>query len=121
MGERFVYVIGSEAGPNKIGISNDVVKRLAYIRSASGQPHRIMHQSAVPAGLAAKIERRAHWYLKDFHMTGEWFAAPADRAIDAIERASADRGEGPCCLRIGRQKQWTERLHLTMPDRKSVV
>lgn len=94
MADRFIYVIGSKTGPNKIGISNDVAKRLIYIRSASGQPHCIMHQRAVPADLAKKIERRAHWLGLDKRLNGEWFGLTSDEAAAIVDRAVEEKGEG---------------------------
>lgn len=95
MADRFVYVIGCHSGPNKIGVANDVERRLGAIQSGNEKKLAVIRKFAVAEELAHKIERRAHWHVRESQLLGEWFSITADEAIAAVELSIGERGEGP--------------------------
>lgn len=82
---RSVYVIGGEAGPQKIGISANVDGRLAWLQSNS--PHALRAHHAQPASDARLVERVAHQLLAAKRLHGEWFDVSIAEAITAIDQA----------------------------------
>jgi hypothetical protein len=79
-----IYVIRSEAGPIKIGLSSDPRARLYNFQVASHQPLFLDYTAMVVAGDARRLESYTHEILKDYSTGGEWFAVSCDQAIDAI-------------------------------------
>lgn len=83
-----LYVIKSEAGPVKIGISKEPDRRLATL--VQGQPFgaELMHVEAPPDGIPARtIEAAAHSILASKRRRGEWFDVTPAEAEDAIRAA----------------------------------
>lgn len=70
---RFLYVIGCEPGPKKIGIALDPKRRLNSLRG--GSPVDIQLLLSVDTGdrCARDVERAAHAALADKRLRGEWF------------------------------------------------
>lgn len=91
----FVYVIGAESGPRKIGMSADPSRRAALLQTGSPYPLAVLH--AVRHERAAAVEAYAHRLLRQHSTAGEWFDVTTDAAVDAITRAitAVDSGEKP--------------------------
>ncbi len=83
----FIYVIGPEDGPYKIGMSRRLKGRLAQLQM--GHPDRltIHHAESVNRQFAARIEGLVHTALADRRRGGEWFAVPFCDAIAALRTA----------------------------------
>lgn len=79
----FVYVVGPEAGPFKVGIAKDVAKRLAAIQT--GCPYPLKVHFTLEAPNALKVEKAAHRKLLPFGTSGEWFNAPLETVIAAVK------------------------------------
>lgn len=77
-----VYVIGPEKGPFKIGITNDVDKRLRALQTAN--PRKLAVHFSIAAEDAAAIEKAMHAKFGDKRLQGEWFKAPLRTIIDAL-------------------------------------
>lgn len=89
-GFLYVYVIGHDEGPQKIGISNSPPTRAKALKVA-GRPHYTVHASAlVHEADALGIERLAHWILRDEALGYERFSVTPATAeatvVDAIFR-----------------------------------
>lgn len=75
----FVYIIGEKkngdwTGKVKIGISNDVKKRLKAIQSCCPTELQIFETFQVKDKLAAeRFESKLHKRFKKYHIHGEWF------------------------------------------------
>lgn len=82
--ERYVYVITDGCGASKIGIAEDVKKRLADIQIGSSVKLRLAYSIAVPYLAASIIEYRMHKLLRDRRLSGEWFFVAPRIAFDAI-------------------------------------
>lgn len=84
----YVYIIKSEYGPVKIGITNNVDSRLASLQTATPVPLVLEHSfQAKNARAASKVEQRAHSKLSEFRLTGEWFSCSVDEATLAVAEA----------------------------------
>lgn len=75
---KYVYLIYSESGLYKIGVSNDVEKRLATLRTSSGHALSCLGYYKTE-DKATKVERALHKLFEEFRTLGEWFDFPKDR------------------------------------------
>lgn len=80
----FVYVLAS-SGMAKIGITQDVPKRLRAIQVGSPWPVDLVRSWEVTDH--RKVERRAHERLAYARESGEWFRVPCQIAVEAVEDA----------------------------------
>jgi hypothetical protein len=84
-----VYVIASEGGPVKVGVSGrDGEARLEDIRRMSPLPLHVAFQSRKLFN-AYEVEHVAHRELERYRSHGEWFNVSAEIAAQAVERAIA--------------------------------
>lgn len=82
----YIYVIGREEGPVKVGISNKPWKRVASIQTSC--PFKVELLFAMPTKsreLAYRHEKIFHDIYADDRSAGEWFNVEAYLAIEAIE------------------------------------
>ncbi|WP_449411130.1 GIY-YIG nuclease family protein [Methylobacterium komagatae] len=96
-GAMYVYAIGHDVGPQKIGISNHPPTRARALKVA-GQPHYTVHAAiVVRAEHARRIEKMAHCLLRHVALGYERFAvtpAEAEAAIvEAIFWHAEERGD----------------------------
>jgi len=89
-----LYVMGSPAGPKKVGIAYDPARRLRILQTGNSRELRLLFEQDAPEGLASDIERRAHWLLREHKTNGEWFSVSAKAAIEAVARAIREGGVG---------------------------
>ena len=84
----YVYVIGSDNGPQKIGIALDPEARAYNLRLAYPMPVTVQGSFELASQASARrVERIAHRTLRERRMAGEWFdVLPAD-AIQAVQTA----------------------------------
>lgn len=85
---RFVYVIGIDATPVKIGTADDPRKRLQLLQIGCPEPLVLHRTLEFPHYAAEPIERAAHEALKDRHRRGEWFNVSIEDAVSTIERVA---------------------------------
>lgn len=82
-----VYIIEqAETGYIKIGISEDVQKRLAALQTAN--PHKLTLRYILTCPTtqdAQTIEHMLHQRYSDWRKSGEWFDVDADEAISEIQ------------------------------------
>ena len=81
----FVYVIGAQNNPVKIGHANRVETRLTSLQMGNPDELRILGKVVVPWDLAAHIEKQTHVVLQHHHRRGEWFDVSAEKALQTIE------------------------------------
>lgn len=92
-----VYIICSESGHTKVGISDAPLRRLAALQTAN--PFRLSmghYSNAWPRRDALSIEQEIHAYLeRRFSRLGEWFHCAREDALRGmIEVARARLGYG---------------------------
>lgn len=85
----FVYVIGSQDNPVKIGYGDRVETRLVSMQVGNPDELKILGRVVVPWDKAGAVEKGAHELLWDRHRRGEWFNVTAAEALAAIEAALA--------------------------------
>lgn len=78
----FLYVIGPIYGPQKIGISKNVDKRLKSLQT--GNPVKLYIQFCMEVNRARLIERKIHAELNHKKLKGEWFDLTKEEAIDYV-------------------------------------
>ena len=83
----FIYVIGTENGPKKIGISVSPERRLDEIQVGNHASLSVLWSVPFPAHEVQGVEQNAHRLLKEKRLAGEWFAVSQEEALRAIERA----------------------------------
>jgi len=107
---RFVYVIGSEAGLQKVGLARDPQNRLRNLQCGNHSPLRLVAAFSVSPALAHPTEAYAHYLLRSARAHGEWFAVSPDGAASAVEEAVTAVAEGkrppsaPTVPSIGRKR-----------------
>ena len=82
----YIYVIGSENGPCKVGITNSLTSRLRSIQT--GSPHRLKLLYAHPCSdrdEAKAHEKMFHECHQECRLEGEWFNLDAELAIEGVE------------------------------------
>lgn len=83
--EYFIYVIGPENPPIKIGITNNCNRRLKSLQTGHSQKLLIHHQESVNKELAKTFESIIHKNLKIKKTHGEWFNISVEQAINEIK------------------------------------
>jgi hypothetical protein len=98
----FVYVIAMDAEHHKIGISGRPESRLAQLQTSHPRPLRLIF--VLKTNRALKVEGSAHHILAKRRLLGEWFAADAEGAINAVLKADRKFPPWP----PGRPRNWRE-------------
>lgn len=78
---RYVYLLRTQGDYYKVGIANDVAKRIKTLQTAN--PERIELVACRLVDLAEILERRIHSMLQEFAATGgkEWFKLTPAHAL----------------------------------------
>lgn len=81
----FIYVIGPEVGPQKIGITNDLKKRLKAIQTGNPDQLYIHHFEEIDTRTKVRLlERKIHLELNYKKLKGEWFNLTKEEAVDYV-------------------------------------
>lgn len=83
----YLYVIGADSGPCKVGYSVAPKRRLADLQRPETRQLFICGSWPVGHAQALATERYAHWLLREHQVSGEWFDVPSEIAGDAVSRA----------------------------------
>ncbi len=99
----YVYVMGCVGSDDfcKIGISDDPMKRLATLNTAS--PFRLFLAHSLTAASrdkASEIEAKAHELAASRRANGEWFDLPADAGALIVKAAAKLLAAPPCPTRL---------------------
>lgn len=83
----YIYIIGSDNPPYKIGISKDPQQRLKSIQT--GHPHQlqILELRETDSKKTKLLESVIHKHLNRYRMKGEWFDIPLKEAILHVDFA----------------------------------
>lgn len=82
--EKHIYIFKSETGECKIGVSNNVNKRLSAIKMQGGK--NIIEVFYTPKCFNAyKIENNMHKYFADKRLIGEWFDIDFNNATSILK------------------------------------
>lgn len=84
--------IGSAKNPQKAVRGIGVMQRMAGGSAAPAlAAASIVYQQSCPTKRAVQIETRAQGMVADARVFQNWFACPAQTAVDALQKALAER------------------------------
>lgn len=83
----FIYVIGPEIGPQKIGFTKDVNRRIKALQTGHPQKLIIHHLEEVNEKVYRKLEKRIHLELNYKKLKGEWFNMTSQEAVEFLQYA----------------------------------
>lgn len=82
----YIYVIGREEGPVKVGITSNLKGRLCQIQTGCYFKAEILHaEPMLDRSHALHHEAAFHDVYAEKRLVGEWFDLEADLAIELIE------------------------------------
>ncbi len=83
---QFVYVIRNPENDRiKIGVSNNVEKRLHVLETGAGTKLDLVYKSIVCSN-AFDIENMVHRHFNEYRVFGEWFQIDASKVINFLEQ-----------------------------------
>lgn len=86
MKQHFIYVIGREEGPVKVGITCAPERRLATIQTGCPFKIEILHlRKCFYREHALEHEESFHRVYREHRLAGEWFDLEADLAIEGVD------------------------------------
>ena len=86
MKQHFIYVIGRQDGPVKVGITSSPGGRLSAIQTGCPFHVSILHLTACRDRSEALLhERSFHEICDDKRLAGEWFDMDAELAVECVE------------------------------------
>lgn len=111
----FIYLIGPDEGPQKIGHSMVPSRRLKQFQASHDGPLYLLGQWPVGKAIGLAVERYVHWKLRERHYRGEWFSVSREEAVAAIEAGISEAGnlhryEPIPPLDTGNSKYFPERI-----------
>jgi predicted GIY-YIG superfamily endonuclease len=80
----FIYVIGPEDGPQKIGITNNLKTRLMAIQTGNPDKLYVHHFEEVNPKRVRMLEKKIHSELNYKKLKGEWFNITKEDAVDYV-------------------------------------
>ena len=82
---QFVYIIKNPLNETvKIGVAQDVQKRIAQLQTGAGVELELVYQSMICSN-AFSIERDVHAHFEKYRTFGEWFKVSPQEVIDYLE------------------------------------
>lgn len=91
----YIYVIGPTEGPQKIGLSGDVEKRLQTLQTGYPVELFIHHKEEIEAKQVRKLEKKIHTELNYKRARGEWFNMTPKEATEFVVFFAIRYGEDP--------------------------
>ena len=83
---QFVYVIRNPENDRiKIGVSNNVEKRLHILETGAGTKLDLVYKSIVCSN-AFDIENMVHKHFNEYRIFGEWFQVDTSKVINFLEQ-----------------------------------
>jgi hypothetical protein len=102
---RYIYVIGSDQPPYKVGISLDPSKRLKALQTGHPCKLRIHSIKETSSDKTKLLETVIHHHLKHYKTHGEWFNIPLEDVILEVEYVLM-RWEDDPTLRSRVREKW---------------
>lgn len=87
--KRCIYVMESDDGRVKIGMSNSPVARLSSVRSSEGGRSISLVYSTDPVDSPDVVERAVLAALAEHCVGGEWFSVATNHAVAVVEAIAA--------------------------------
>lgn len=87
MSVSYIYIIGGDNPPYKVGISRDPEKRLKSLQTGHPQKLRIHLLKQTDSTKTKLLESAIHHNMKFYRTHGEWFDMPLDKVCSEVEFA----------------------------------
>ena len=87
MTTSYIYIIGADKPPYKVGISKNPERRLKNLQTASPHKLRIHVKQPTDAVKVKQLETLIHRNLSNYHTLGEWFNLDLEKLKLQIEYA----------------------------------
>ena len=87
MNKSFIYVIGDNASPYKIGFTKDPNKRLKSLQTGNPSKLNMLYKQEINESETKFIEKQIHNVLKRKQVSGEWFDITLEDAILEVKYA----------------------------------
>lgn len=85
MSDCYIYLLDN-GFHRKVGISNNVKKRIKQLQTASSLPIKCVQKSLLTRSVAASIERKLHAKFSASQTSGEWFSSDAETISAAMDK-----------------------------------
>lgn len=95
MAISYIYVIGGDAPPYKIGISKDPQRRLKSLQTGHPYPLKIHHIEETDISMTKLLETTIHRHLKLHKTKGEWFDVSLENLLLDLRYVIMRYGEDP--------------------------
>jgi len=83
---QYIYVIKNPENDRvKIGVSNNVEKRLKTLETGAGTKLDLVYQSIICSN-AFDIENTVHKHFQEYRVFGEWFEIDVNKVINYLEK-----------------------------------
>lgn len=92
-GRLFVYVVGPDIGPKKIGIAKNARGRLSQYKTHNVQNVDLLYSINCPSDKAKRIEKSVHALLGQHRDHGEWFNISLEKAKAAIRKVAKEESQ----------------------------
>lgn len=86
--EGYVYIIQSDTGFIKIGMTSNLKSRLKTLRSAS--PHELELLGYVKTNKYGFLEKLIHKHFAEYNKNGEWFDVKLEKVLEYIDKKGYD-------------------------------
>ena len=95
MAVSYIYIIGGNTPPYKVGISKNPQRRLKNLQTGSPYPLKIHSLTETCITKTKLLETVIHRHLKFKRTSGEWFDVPLEDLKLEIDYAIIRYGEDP--------------------------
>lgn len=104
MSISYIYVIGSDEPPYKVGISKNPTRRLKSLQTGCPKKLKILSIKETAALKTKPLESIIHYNLSKYKTVGEWFDTSLDRVIAEVDYALIRYEDDPILHTIVRHK-----------------
>lgn len=84
----YLYLIGSENGPNKVGYASNLEKRFSQLQSATHDRLHVKVKERIDGDVVRAMERACHHLLKKYKIRGEWYNVTEDQFRYTFKKAT---------------------------------
>lgn len=105
MATSYIYIIGGENPPFKVGISQDPQKRLKALQTGHPEKLSIHMLKETDSEKTRLLETAIHHNMKMYRTHGEWFNLPLEKIRAEIEFALIRYEDDPL-LRLRVKSRW---------------
>lgn len=84
----FLYVLGAEGGPYKVGYSVNPIARVEQLQTGHYDELKLWALSQTPSGVGMWVEEQVHRALDSVRVRREWFSTTLDNILAVIDLAN---------------------------------